>query len=89
MKLAAPTCHFKTVKTQKEKIKHLYDAGFRNIDLTIYSIQAVEDIISDDWESFVYDPVTMQKSWELNSFSHTPRISVSSQEHTDMTKLLR
>lgn len=55
MKLAAPTCHFKTVKTQKEKIKHLYDAGFRNIDLTVYSIQAVEDIISDDWESFVYD----------------------------------
>lgn len=52
MRLATTTGDFGSYcKTYKERIKHLYEAGFRYIDLSLYTVREEDELlVSADWK---------------------------------------
>lgn len=50
MKLATTTCDFGIYPTHEERIRHLYDAGFRYIDLSLYTEGDMRDFMKHDWK---------------------------------------
>ena len=53
MKLATTTGDFKFVDNYEEVIKRIYDAGFRYLDLSIYSADEKDYFIHPDWKERV------------------------------------
>ena len=50
MKLATTTCDFGMYPTHEERIRHLYDAGFRYIDLSLYTEADMVPFMKPDWK---------------------------------------
>lgn len=50
MKLATTTCDFGIYPSHEERIRHLYDAGFRYIDLSLYTEADMRDFMKPDWK---------------------------------------
>ena len=50
MKLATTTCDFGIYPTHEERIRHLYDAGFRYIDLSLYTESDMKEFMEPGWE---------------------------------------
>lgn len=50
MKLATTTCDFGIYPSHEERIRHLYDAGFRYIDLSLYTESDMKEFLEPGWE---------------------------------------
>ena len=50
MRLATTTCDFGIYPTHEERIRHLYDAGFRYIDLSLYTEADMVPFMKPDWK---------------------------------------
>ena len=50
MRLATTTCDFGMYPTHEERIRHLYDAGFRYIDLSLYTEADMVPFMKPDWK---------------------------------------
>lgn len=50
MKLATSTSDFSIIENQEERLVHLYEAGFRYADFSMYSQSEVNFIMDDGWE---------------------------------------
>lgn len=51
MKIATTTCDFvRFLKTDGEKIRALHKAGFRYIDLSMYSLTAQSPLMGEEWK---------------------------------------
>ena len=53
MKLATTTCDFGIYPSHEERIRHLYDAGFRYIDLSLYTESDMKEFLEPGWEDRV------------------------------------
>jgi len=50
MKLATTTCDFGIYPSHEERIRHLHDAGFRYIDLSLYTEADMIPFMKSDWQ---------------------------------------
>ncbi len=49
MKLATTTCDFTIYPSHEERIRHLHDAGFRYVDLSLYEPSDMREFFEPDW----------------------------------------
>lgn len=83
MKLVTSTGDFGIIENQEERLKHIYDAGFRHIDFCMYSKSEIAFITEDGWQ----ERIEAYKKYAENlgvSFlqAHSPDISSLCREHT-------
>ncbi len=60
MKLATTTCDFTIYPTHEERIRHVHDAGFRYVDLSLYGTSDMREFLQPDW---------MEKAKKLKEFT--------------------
>lgn len=53
MQLATSTGDFAVLENQEERLRHIYDAGFRHVDFSMYSESEVAFITDSGWEGRV------------------------------------
>ena len=73
MKLATSTGDFGFLNNCKESIQKIYEAGFKYIDLSMYSDYEINYIMQNDWEDAVADILTFAENLGMKFVqAHSP-----------------